>query len=88
MKTTKRKLKIDQRSKSKLTKEEQILSVLVKSAVKYIPPTYIVVKWPESQMIMEKSWFRDECILIDNDHGYKTHGDSAYLVPKERYDKL
>lgn len=38
---------------------------------------YIMVLWPESQMLMEEDWF-DECIL-DQD------SSADYLVPIDRY---
>lgn len=46
---------------------------------------YILVLWPESQMLMEEFWF-NECILyqaFDN----QEHLDSAYFVPEERYNQ-
>jgi hypothetical protein len=42
---------------------------------------YVLVRWAESQHLMEQEWF-DECILaIDIE-------SSAYFVPKERYNSL
>ena len=48
---------------------------------------YVIVKWPESQDIMEKEWF-NECMLA-NDPNFATElGSSAYFVPLSRYDSL
>ena len=37
---------------------------------------YVLVQWPDSQMIPLQSW-ADECYLTD---------DSAYFVPEDRYE--
>lgn len=37
--------------------------------------SYILIPWPESQMLMEEDWFK-ECVLSD---------DSSYFVPFKRY---
>ena len=38
---------------------------------------YVLVEWPESQLLMEEEWFREEAVL---------HLDlsSAYFVPRFR----
>lgn len=40
---------------------------------------YVLVEWPDSQSLMEESWFEDEAILTES---------SAYFVPIDRYNKL
>lgn len=45
---------------------------------------YILVEWPDSQMLMEYEWFRDECSLAD----CELFGSSAYFVPEERWKKV
>lgn len=49
--------------------------------------TYILLQWPESQEIMEESWF-NECILGQDIDGHDEVGSSAYFVPSERYTKF
>ena len=44
--------------------------------------TYILVMWPESQVIMDYEWFNDEASLA---HDKFSH--SAYFIPKVRYDE-
>jgi hypothetical protein len=39
---------------------------------------YILVEWPDSQMLMEEEWF-NKCYLSD---------DSAYFVPENRWEEL
>ena len=41
---------------------------------------YIRIPWPESQEVMDKSWF-DECIL-------DTDTSADYLIPYSRYKEL
>jgi hypothetical protein len=41
---------------------------------------YVLVLWPESQMLMEEDWFYDEAILSNGDE----HGSSAYFIPESR----
>lgn len=45
---------------------------------------YILVRWPESQMLMEYDWF-GECILMNDPSHLEDIGSSAYFVPKERF---
>lgn len=48
---------------------------------------YILISWPESQELMEQSWF-DECILMNDENHLDEIGSSAYFVPEERYLEL
>lgn len=48
---------------------------------------YVVVCWPESQMLMDTPWF-DECELINTEKGIEKFGSSAYLIPEERWEEL
>lgn len=47
-----------------------------------------IVCWPESQMLMEKKGFYDNCTLINSEKGLEKYGPSAYLVEKDWYDKF
>ena len=47
--------------------------------------TYILVQWPESQILMEEEWF-EECILCNDK--LEEIGSSAYFVPYDRYISL
>ena len=47
---------------------------------------YILVLWPESQMFMEMDWFRSEAYLCQAFEDQEHH-DSAYFIPKERYEE-
>jgi hypothetical protein len=49
---------------------------------------YEIVCWPESQMLMEKEGFFDNCSLINSDRGLEEFGSSAYLVDKDWYQKF
>ena len=49
---------------------------------------YEIVCWPESQMLMEKEGFYDNCSLINSDRGLEEFGSSAYLVDKDWYQKF
>lgn len=48
---------------------------------------YVLITWPESQLLMEKIWF-DECILMNDENHLDNIGSSAYFVPKERYEEM
>lgn len=48
---------------------------------------YVLVTWPESQMLMEHDWF-NECILMNDENHLEDVGSSAYFVPEERIDEL
>lgn len=50
--------------------------------------SYEIVCWPESQMLMEKEGFYDNCSLINSDRGLEEFGSSAYLVDKDWYQKF
>lgn len=49
--------------------------------------TYLLVRWPEYQNLMETDWF-DECILMNDDDHLGDIGSSAYFVPEYRYLSL
>jgi hypothetical protein len=49
---------------------------------------YEVVCWPESQMIMNKVGFFENCRLINSIRGLEEYGSSAYLVDKDWYQKV
>ena len=44
---------------------------------------FILVQWPDSQILMEQEWF-DDCVL-DVECRY---GSSAYFVPKHLFEHL
>jgi len=43
-----------------------------------------IITWPESQIYMEKYWFKEEAQLINDKLGLELFGGSAYLIPKNR----
>ncbi len=45
-----------------------------------ISSLYVPVQWPESQSLMEKEGFLENCHLINDTTGYQQFGDSAYMV--------
>jgi len=46
--------------------------------------TYVLVKWPESQILMDFEWFDHEASLADFDK----FGSSAYFIPQSRWLEL
>lgn len=48
---------------------------------------YILVEWPESQMLMEHERF-NECLLIQDIDGHVEVGGSAYMCPEDLYEKI
>lgn len=48
---------------------------------------YILVCFPESQILMEQEWF-DECILMNDENHLQEIGSSAYFVPENRLNEL
>lgn len=48
---------------------------------------YILVEWPESQMLMEHERF-NECLLIQDIDGHAEAGSSAYMCPEDLYEKI
>ena len=49
---------------------------------------YTVVCWPESQNLMGKVGFFQNCSLINSQRGVDTYGSSAYLVNEEWYKQV
>lgn len=45
---------------------------------------YILVQWPESQMIMEQPWLYECFIAQSMDESQDWVGSAAYFVPEER----
>jgi hypothetical protein len=48
---------------------------------------FVLVQWPESQILMEQTWF-DECILMNDENHLDNIGSSAYFVPESRLQEL
>lgn len=48
---------------------------------------YVLVQWPESQMLMEHSRF-NECLFVENIEGHKDVGSSAYMCPIDIYKEI
>ena len=48
---------------------------------------YVLVTWPESQLLMEFEWF-NECILMNEESHLTEIGSSAYFVPENLYDEF
>ena len=48
---------------------------------------YVMVEWPDSQMLMDQDWF-DECLLINSGKLLDEYGSSAYMVPEEKLTEL
>lgn len=49
---------------------------------------FVIVGWPDSQMLMGMEGFYDNCSLINSERGLEAFGGSAYLVDKEWYEKF
>jgi hypothetical protein len=49
---------------------------------------YVLVTWPQSQMLMEEEWFDAECILMNDENHLEEIGSSAFFVPQERYEEF
>jgi len=43
--------------------------------------TYVLVKWPETQELMDLDWFDKETSLAD----FSKFGSSAYFIPQLRW---
>ena len=48
---------------------------------------YILVEWPESQMLMEHERF-NECLFIQDIDGHVEVGSSAYMCPEDLYETI
>lgn len=49
---------------------------------------YVVIRWPESQLIFPKPWFETEAFEINCDNGFAAFGPHSYFIPEERYKEL
>ena len=47
---------------------------------------YVLVQWPESQILMEHSRF-DECLFVENIEEHDDVGSSAYMCPIDIYEE-
>jgi hypothetical protein len=45
---------------------------------------YILIEWPESQIIMEHPRF-NECLFVNYVEGHEDPGSSAWMVPEDLY---
>jgi hypothetical protein len=48
---------------------------------------YVLVKWPESQLLMDEEWFDKECHLAEMEKDPEI-GNSAYFMPVKRMNIL
>ena len=46
--------------------------------------TYVLVQWPETQVLMDYDWFDAEASLAD----FHKFGSSAYFIPQSRWLEL
>ena len=46
--------------------------------------TYVLIQWPETQVLMDYDWFDAEASLADFDK----FGSSAYFIPQSRWLEL
>lgn len=58
-----------------------------RAATSKLEGIYMLVKWPESQLIMDEEWFDKECHLADMERDPDV-GSSAYFVPVKRLNEL
>ena len=50
---------------------------------------YILITWPESQVLMDEEWFDNERFLASMDRpSQEWVGSSAYFVPEHRLEEL
>ena len=49
---------------------------------------YVVVTWPDSQLLMEHRGFSKNCFLINDENGLETFGSSAYFVDENWLAKV
>jgi hypothetical protein len=49
---------------------------------------YVLIQWPESQLLMDYEWFNTECYLANNERTLEDIGSSAYFVPEDRIEEL
>lgn len=54
----------------------------INTLLNYMNESYILVRWPESQELMEEEWFNEEAILALGSEDIT--GSSAYFVPIKR----
>ena len=48
--------------------------------------TFVVITWPDVQILFEFKSFRENSLLINDGPLYDKYGDSAYMVNKEWFD--
>ena len=48
---------------------------------------YIMIMWPESQMLMELPEWEDHCCLVNDDKGLDKFGSAAYFVEEDWYNQ-
>lgn len=63
--------------------ENPIIATLCADIVEKDKSHYVLVRWPESQLLMDEDWFDSECHLADMNRDM-TVGNSAYFIPYSR----
>ena len=49
--------------------------------------TYVLVTWPNSQLLMNHERFK-ECLLVQDIDGHNQVGSSAYMCPSDLFDEI
>ena len=49
---------------------------------------YVVVRWPESQELMDERGFESHCYLISDEQGLEDFGSQAYFVEEDWYNRV
>ena len=50
--------------------------------------TFIIITWPDTQILMEKKGFRTHSCLINSEPFLGTYGSSAYFVEQSWLDLI
>lgn len=48
---------------------------------------YILVTWPDSQMLLDQKRF-NECLFVQDLDGHDSVGSSSYMCPEDLYKKI
>jgi len=66
---------------------ENIKDNIDSNICKLFKNTYILVTWPNSQLLMNHERFK-ECLLVQDIDGHNQVGSSAYMCPSDLFDEI
>lgn len=70
-----------------ISRLENVKDNIDNNICKLFKNSYVLVTWPNSQLLMNHERFK-ECLLVQDIDGHNQVGSSAYMCPSDLFDEI